>query len=315
MLSRTASSLVWMSRQIERADGLARLIDMTARLEALPATHQGNHFFGWEHALAAAGVHEAFYAVHVDADAEAVVRFLVFAPENPSSIVRCLDMARQNARAVRSALTAEMWETINGAWLELRSIKPMKVGSAGFARFLEWVREVAMRMDGFGFRTMLRNDAFDFARIGILLERADNMARLLAEEEPFLLDPNREAAAVVGVYPQCAALLQAASAVASYHWVYRQDVKPHLVADLLLFNQQQPRSIASCQIEMAHHLDRLALAYGHHGSAQRQAHALCGMLSGRTLDTRALGDLRSFLREFLARNHALGEAIAAQYLS
>lgn len=315
MLSRTASSLVWMSRQIERADGLARLIEMTTRLDALPAPHQGNRFFGWEQALAAAGAHEAFFAAHANADAQTVVRFLTFAPENPSSIVRCLDMARQNARAVRSALTAEMWDTINTAWLELQGVKPMKVGSAGLARFLEWVRELAMRMDGFGFRTMLRNDAFHFARVGILLERSDNIARLLAEEEPFLLSRDTQMAAGIGVYPQCAALLQAASAVASYHWVYRQDVKPHLVADLLLFNQQQPRSIASCQIDVAHHLDRLALAYGQHGSAQRQAHAICGTLTSRKLENLADSGLQEFLRDFLGRNHALGDAIAVQYLS
>lgn len=315
MLSRTASSLVWMSRQIERADGLARLIDMTARLDALPSQHQGNRFFGWEQALAAAGVSEAFYAAHADASAENVVHYLAFAQDNPSSIVRCLDMARQNARAVRSALTSEMWDTINGAWLELRSLKPMKVGSASLARFLEWVRELAMRMDGFGFRTMLRNDAFHFARIGILLERSDNIARLLAEEEPFLLKRDTQAAAGIGVYPQCAALLQAASAVASYHWVYRQDVKPHLVADLLLFNQQQPRSLASCQIDIVYHLDRLALAYGQHGPAQRKAHAICGTLTSRKLDSLTESDLQSFLRDFIGQNHALGDAIAEQYLS
>jgi uncharacterized alpha-E superfamily protein len=315
MLSRTASSLVWMSRQIERADGLARLIDMTTRLDGLPAPHQGDRFFGWEHALSAAAARDAFFAAHDEADPETVVRFLAFSADNPSSILRCLDMARQNARAVRSALTSEMWDAINGAWLELKNLKPMPVGSAGLARFLEWVRELAMRIDGFGFRTMLRNDAFHFARLGILLERSDNIARLLAEEEPFLLKRDSQAAAGIGVYPQCAALLQAASAVASYHWVYRQDVKPHLVADLLLFNQQQPRSLASCQIDIAYHLDRLALAYGQHGPSQRQAHAICSTLTGRRLDSLSETDLQTFLRELIRQNQALADTIARQYLS
>src|SRR5258706_9087329 len=119
MLSRTADSLFWLSRYIERADNTARIIDAASRLAAMPISYAGTSN-EWESALAAAGALETFYAHHKEAGRDEVINFLAFSHQNPSSIKACLETARNNARAVRTALTAEMWEAINAGWLELK---------------------------------------------------------------------------------------------------------------------------------------------------------------------------------------------------
>ena len=116
MLARTADNLYWLSRYVERAEYLARILEVTQRLAALPITYVGSGN-EWESALATAGCAKAFYAHYEDANEESVIDFLAFSTANPSSIRSCLDTARHNARAVRTALTVEMWDSINATWL------------------------------------------------------------------------------------------------------------------------------------------------------------------------------------------------------
>ena len=113
--------------------------------------------------------------------------FLAFSPDNPSSIRNCFELARTNARAVRTALTVEMWDAINGAWLELKRFGNRPASREEFARFLRWVQESSLRFDGSAYRTMLRNDAYWFSRLGVYIERADNTARILDVKYHLLL--------------------------------------------------------------------------------------------------------------------------------
>ena len=119
MLSRTADNLYWLSRYVERAEYLARILDATQRLSALPLAYVGatNE---WESAVATAGCANAFFKLYDEANEENVTDFLAFSTANSSSIRSCFELARGNARAVRTALTMEMWDAINGTWLELK---------------------------------------------------------------------------------------------------------------------------------------------------------------------------------------------------
>ena len=119
MLSRAADSLFWLARYVERADDTARIIDATSRLAATPITYVGEAN-EWESALAAAGALGAYKALHETTDRDTVIDFLAFSTDNPSSIKSCIAVARHNARAERTALTMEMWEAINSAWLDLK---------------------------------------------------------------------------------------------------------------------------------------------------------------------------------------------------
>ena len=131
-------------------------------------------------ALLTAGVSASFYEIYEEATERNVVEYLSFAPENPSSIKNCIENARLNSRSVRTALTSEMWDTINTAWIDLQEIwgKGTKTRE-DLTKFLRFVQETSLRFDGSAYRTMLRNDAYWFSRLGLHLERADNTARIL----------------------------------------------------------------------------------------------------------------------------------------
>ena len=312
MLSRTADSLFWVARSTERADFIARTLDATIRLAALPQSYagEGNE---WESAVASAGDLDLFRRNYSAANEDTVRDFLAFSPLNPSSIRNCLQNARENARSVRTALTMEMWDALNGAWLELKGFGN-DMNREQFARFLDWVKRVALTYDGSAYRTMLRNDAFWFTRLGNALERADNTARILDVKYHLLL-PESEGIGGSLDYFQWTTILREVSALTAYHWVYRQSVKPWLVADLLILNSQMPRSLANCYEILTRHLDLIAGAYDRRGPSQRIATDTKARLSARKIDGIFANGLHEFIRDFIVENNRLGLAIGDQYLS
>lgn len=313
MLSRTADSLFWLSRYIERAENTARIIDAASRLTALPSRY-GPHGNEWESALAATGCLAAFNEIYgEEATADSAIDFLAFSPANSSSIKTCLEVARFNARAVRTALTAEMWETINTAWLELKDYGPGELDLGRLADFLRFVKRTSLAFDGSAYRTMLRSDSYWFTRLGVFIERADATARLLDVKYHVLLPPEAEVGGSLD-YFQWSSILRAVSAQTSYHWVYRQSLKPWLVADLMILNPQMPRSLAACYESLTRNLDLVAHHYGRQGAAQRLARSTFTRLEGIDIDTVIAGGLHEFLSEFIAENGRLGSLITEQYL-
>ena len=312
MLSRTADNLYWLSRYTERADFVARILDATLRLAALPASYGGERN-EWEGAVASAGSFAEFRRVYSATNEDTVRDFLAFSPNNPSSIASCIEAARENARAVRTALTVEMWEAINGAWLELQRFDKENMSRERFVRFLEWVKGVSLSFDGSAYRTMLRNDAYWFTRLGLAIERADNTARILDVKFHVLL-PETESVGGSLDYFQWTTILREVSALTAYHWVYRQSVKPWLVADLLILNRQMPRSLANCYELLVRHLDLVADAYGRRGPSQRLASNMLARLSSARIEGIFTIGLHEFINDFIAENNKLGAAMAEQYL-
>jgi len=312
MLSRTADNLYWLARYVERAEYLARVLEATLRLTALPVAYVGSTN-EWETAVATAGCRNGFFARYSEANEENVTEFLAFSADNPSSIRNCIEIARHNARAVRTALTIETWETINGAWLELRRFGNGPTSREEFLRFLHWVQETSLRFDGSAYRTMLRNDVYWFSRLGLYVERADNTARILDVKYHMLLPADEHVGGPLDYY-QWAAILRTVSALTAYHWVYRESLKPWLVADLLILNQQMPRSLASCYENLVRFCDSIATAYGRQGLAQRQARAVRTRLQNSRMEEIFQTGLHEFIGEFVADNNALGAAVSSQYL-
>ncbi len=313
MLSRTADNLFWLARYVERAENTARIVDAANRLAAMPIAYAGESN-EWESAVAATGTLGLFKSLGKEANAENVVHFLALSPENPSSIRSCLERARVNARTVRTALTGEMWEAINGAWLGLRDFDRIAGDRMKLNAFLTYVKEASLRFDGSAYRTMLRNDAFFFSGLGSFIERADNTARILDVKYHLLL-PEHESVGGGLDFFQWSSILRSVSANTAYHWVYRESVKPWLVADLLVLNEQLPRSLAACYAHICEFLDELSLAYGRQGPAQRVARSTRNRLQNATLDEVFQGGLHEFLTEFIGENTRLGQAITDQYLA
>jgi uncharacterized alpha-E superfamily protein len=312
MLSRTASNLYWLSRYVERAECLARILDATYRLSALPQGY-GSETNEWDSAIATAGCVSSFKDVHKEANERTVTEWLAFSPENPASIRNCLEIARTNARSVRTALTGEMWDAINSAWHELHRYDPKRITREEFTRFLNFVMETSVRFDGTSFRTMLRNDAYWFSRLGFLVERADATARILDVKYHVLLPREAQVGGPLD-YFQWASILRSVSARTSYHWVYRDSVKPWLVADLLILNRQMPRSLASCYENINRYLDDLAQFYGRQGQAQRLARATTSKLENGKMEDIFQSGLHEFITQFLIDNNRVGNAIGDQYL-
>jgi uncharacterized alpha-E superfamily protein len=314
MLSRTADNLFWLSRYIERAENLARILDVARRLASLPSAYAGSSN-EWESAIATASATEVFATAYPAATRESVVRFIVGDDSNPSSIRACIRIARANARAVRTAITGEMWEIVNDAWNAQRGIDPSALDDdSQLTAFLESVKAMSLAFDGAAYRTMLRTDHYRFQRLGTFLERADNMARLLDVKYHVVL-PNMQPVGSGLDYFQWATILRGLGALTSYHWVYRDNLRPWLVADFLILRREQPRSLVSCYAALAEHLDAVADEYGRQGPAQRLARAMLGRLSNTDIDAVFAGGLHEFLRGFIVENNALGAAIARQYLA
>ena len=312
MLSRTADNLYWLSRYVERAEYLARILEVTQRLTTLPIAYAGETN-EWESAVATAGCAGAFSAHYSEANEETVTEFLCFSTANPSSIRNCFEMARTNARAVRTALTMEMWDAINGTWLQLKRFGNGPTSREEFIRFLRWVQEASLRFDGRAYRTMLRNDAYWFSRLGLYQERADNTARILDVKFHLLLPTNERVGGPLD-YFQWAAILRSVSALTAYHWVYKESVKPWLIADLLILKDEMPRSLASCYGNLVQNLDYIAQAYGRQGPAQRQARAVRTKLQNSRMDDIFQKGLHEFIGDFISSNNRLGAAITEQYL-
>ena len=312
MLSRTAGDLFWTGRYVERADFIARLTDATLRLAALPS-YYGGDVSAWTSALVAAGVSSLYAERYPKLSEKTALHFLALDPDNPSSMYNCIERARTNARAVRTALTVEVWEAINSAWLEMQKFGPKFGAATTISRLVEQVKGSALGFDGATHRTMLRDQAYWFLRLGAVLERADNTARLLEVKYNLLL-PSDEPVGGSLDYFQWTTILRTVSALTAYRHVYSESVKPWLVADLLILNKRMPRSLAACMNDAARYLDQLAMRSGRRGAAHRQAVALANRFDKGRMDQIFATGLHEYTTVFLADNLRLDHAIMEQYL-
>jgi uncharacterized alpha-E superfamily protein len=312
MLSRTADSLFWMGRYTERAGNIARGMQVALRMAGL-AGSLGGAQDEWRGLLVSAGAEHGFRDTGHAVTADAVIRWLALDPENPSSIANCIEAARGNGRAVRTALTVDMWEALNDTWREMR----VRAGSAAeqdaLPGFLDWVRARTLLFNGAAADTMLRNEGWLFVHLGVMLERADNTARLLDAKHPALSGPRADGAVA---YAEWQALLRSVSALRAFQWVYHTRLQPDLVADLLLFRQELPRSLVSCHGRLRSALEAIAEATGgRRGEPQRIAAEIHDRLAkGRIEDVMAHG-LHDWLTAQIDRNIELGNAIQALYLN
>jgi uncharacterized alpha-E superfamily protein len=294
------------------------MIEATLRLEYLPRSGLDDPAVEWAGALNAAGVDEAFHAARGEIGEASAIDFLAFDRANPSSICNCLENARANGRAVRTALTVETWTAINDAWLELKRFEATRragkdLDRVALARFLDYVKKASLDFDGSCYRTMLRNDAYWFNRLGVFVERADNTARLLDVKYHLLLPSNEKVGGSLD-YFQWVAILRAVSAATAYHWVYRDRVKPWLIADLLILKPAMPRSLIFCCESIDQALDSLAREDGRSGAAQRQARAMLAALERANMSEIFQQGLHEFITRFIEDNARLAATISEQYL-
>ena len=311
MLSRSASNLYWLARYVERMDYAARLLDVAQRMSVLSTSSTVNE---WRSAIIAAGCEDAYQAMGGTADQESVVHFMTREPSNPSSMMNCLFQARNNARAVRAQITSDVWEAINGAYLEARQFTEATYAQDNFPVFVDWVKRQALLFNGAYSNTLLRTDSHDFLRVGTFIERADNTARILDVKYHILL-PSYEPVGGALDYYQWSAILRSVSARRSYHVLYKGRVVPWQVAEMLILRPEMPRSLRACYEQVMINLDRLAVHYGNQGGApHRYTGEMLARLRYSSIDEIFQTGLHEFLTETIERTAVVGAAIDDFYL-
>ncbi|MCX7372254.1 MAG: alpha-E domain-containing protein [Alphaproteobacteria bacterium] len=306
MLSRTADSLFWIGRYTERAANLARGLAVTRRMASLSV---GDEATEWRNLLVASGGEQAFIDRDRAITQDAVIDWLLRDPENPSSIVSCFEAARQNGRAVRTALTVDMWGALNDSWNRLRKLDMAETEGEALPQFLEWVRERVLLFNGAAQDTMLRSESWLFIQLGTALERADNTARLLDVRQGWLSGDGTVE------YAQWQAVLASLSATRSYQWVFRDRLDPRRIAELVILRPELPRSLVACFGRVKELLDAIAaIQGGRRGECHRMAGAVHGRLAYAKLDDILELGLHDFLTRVIERTARLGAEIQRLYI-
>ncbi len=323
MLSRTADHLFWMARYMERAENTARMLDVNYQTSLLPQSADMAEQ-GWRGLLSISELTWSFSQKYQQVDARNVMDFMVRDETNLSSIFCCLRAARENARAVRGALTTEVWETQNQTWLEFNR----KLKDGEFERdpgaFFEWVKFRSHLSRGVTVGTMLMDEALYFLRIGTFLERSDNTARLLDVKFQALAGgdwfgpaaqlpsqgPAKEGQEVD--FYHWSAILRSVSGFEIYRKVYRNVIRPEKVAELLILRPDMPRSLAACMNEVVANLQQVANQQS--GETLRKAGRLRADLQYGRIDEILMTGLHAYLTQFLDRVNDLGAGIGRDFL-
>ncbi|QYY37198.1 alpha-E domain-containing protein [Ruficoccus sp. ZRK36] len=276
MLSRVADSIYWMARYIERAENIARLVEVNLQLlldfQDVDDNKLKEH---WDPLIRSTGDEERFYSKYSKATSESVLEFLTFELENPNSVLSCVFNARENARMVRDQITFEMWETLNKLYLFLKSGRARQLFEADVHEFYQQIKEHSHLFQGLALATVSRDEGYDFLQVGSYIERADKTTRILDIKYHMLLPSVTDVGGAVDV-TQWTAVLRSASAYEAYHQLYVADVNPAKIAEFLIFSETFPRSIRFCvQMlnECLHRISGCPLA-----NYSNEAERLCGRL-------------------------------------
>ncbi|MBN9139056.1 MULTISPECIES: alpha-E domain-containing protein [unclassified Phyllobacterium] len=309
LLGRTANGLYWMFRYIERAENMARLIDAGLRM-ALTKTSDAPE--EWSSVLMSAGVKIGYDAKYGEYNASLVSDFLLRDLGNPSSVMSCIETARSNARMVRTALTREAWESVNETWMILKSTLAEAVPETDLPRVLDQIKRETAIIRGAFHGTMLRNEIFNFARIGTFIERADNTARIL-DVKYYVLLPSISYVGTTLDNFQWESILRSVSAHRSYRWVYDVEYNPVNIADYLILNSRMPRSLNFCYSNIVDNLTFLANDYGKRHECHDMAESIMTRLENNDIRTIFDNGLHEFLSDLIYQTYGLGSKIAEAY--
>lgn len=273
MLSRVANSIYWMCRYIERAENVARFISVNLNLLLDMPFEKGKH---WEPVVMTTGDQDLFEKAYSDYTQENVIRFLTFDREYPNSIISCLEAARHNAKSIREIISSEMWEHLNNFYLELADI-----GSPSFAltdphRFFKIIQMRSHLFTGLMDCTMSHGEAWNFARMGMMLERADKTSRIL-DVKYFMLLPQVDLVNTPIDNIQWTSVLKSASAFEMFRKEHHR-ITPKIVADFLIFDADFPRSIRHCVVKANICLHRINGTHNGHGHTHNSAEKRLGRL-------------------------------------
>jgi len=317
MLSRVANSLYWMFRYIERAENIARIVDVNLQLlldlRDLNEKRLAEH---WLPIVQTTGDEEQFFTLHKKANAQNVTEFLVFQLENPNSIVSSVCQARENARMVRDQITIELWEELNRLYWFVKTPVARQVWKDSPSEFFQQIKAGSLHIIGLTDATLIHNEGWWFAQVGKFLERADKTSRILDLRYETL--PAKGVPELVSQEDalEWSAILRSCSGWDAYKSIHGAEVNPRLVAEFLLLNEDFPRSVRFCVSELNHALRRISgVAEGRFSNdAEKHAGRLEAELQFSTIDEVFAGGLHGYLDVLQGKLNDIGAALFNAYI-
>ena len=310
MLSRVADSIYWLNRYIERAENVARFIDVNLNLMLdLPAGMPQQ----WQPLVSVTGDLELSNSRYSEANIENVIQFLMFDCDSPNSIISCLAIARENARSIREVISSEMWEEVNSFYLMVKEASNISSLSA-LPKVFSRVKMASHRFAGVMDATMSHNEGWHFGQLGRLLERADKTTRIL-DVKYFLLLPSAEWVGTPLDRVQWIALLKSASAYEMYRKC-QHHITPSSVAEFLILDRCFPRSIFFClwQAQQCLHEITQTPAGTWRNGAERALGKLCSQLGYLTIEDIIQSGLHEFLNEMQDSINQVGNEIYTTFI-
>lgn len=313
MLGRTASSLFWMSRYHERAQNMTRLLEVAYRGAIMSHVGQaeGTHL---QFALSCSGCEAGYRERYDELTTRNVAAYMVFSKDNDISVRNCLELARNNARAVRTGITAELWEAINTTWIEFCDVNPQTVTQEKLPELLAWITQRSHLFRGALLNTVLRDDGYHFSQLGNFVERADNTARILDNQYWVLLPDNDVIDDGSNDRYQWTAILRALSGRRSYRFAYpNARMKAFNIAEFLILRREMPRSLAYCYNWLSDTAEDLAQFYGSREPSLDMATEIFRELTDKQMRDIFQEGLHEFLIDFIGKNNRFAGQLSEDY--
>jgi uncharacterized alpha-E superfamily protein len=320
MLSRVANSLYWMWRYIERAENIARIVDVNLQLLLdFRNLNEERLALYWLPIVQTTGDEQQFFQLHKKATGNAVTEFLVFQNENPNSIVSSICQARENARMVRDQITIEFWEELNRLYWFVITPQARKVWNESPSEFFQQIKNSSLLLNGLSNATLIHNEGWWFSKVGEFIERADKTSRILDvryQPQPKGAPARNSDKAGETDALEWSAILRSCSAWDAYKSICGAEVNPKLVAEFLLFNVDFPRSVRFCVAELNHALRRISgVAEGRFcNGAEKLAGRLVAELQFSTVDEIFEAGLHEYLDQLQNKLNNIGIAMFDAYI-
>ena len=317
MLSRVANSLYWMARYIERAENVARIVDVNMQLlldlRNLDEKRLAEH---WLPIVETTGDEGQFFELHEKATVQNVTEFLVFQPDNPNSIFSSICQARENARMVRDQITLELWEELNRLYWFVRTPTARTVWQDSPSDFFQQIKAGSLHIIGLTDATLIHNEGWWFAQAGKFLERADKTSRILDLRHRSLPAKGERLSFSQEDALEWSAILRSCSAWDAYRSIHGAEVSPRLVGEFLLLSEEFPRSVEFCVVELNRALRRISgVAEGKFcNDAEKHAGRLVAELQFTTIDEILEAGLHDYLDRLQGKLNDIGGALFNAYI-
>ena len=308
MLGKTAGGLFWMFRYLERSENTARLVDAGFRISLTRAASADDE---WSSILTTSGTHSAYLERHDNINRADVINFLLRDRTNPTSVMSVMEAARNNARLVRTAITREVWEAVNDSWMVLKDTLSDNIVETELPGILGVIRQQSALVRGALHGTMLRNDIFNFCRLGTFTERADNIARIL-DVKYYVLLPSVSHVGSSLDNVQWETILRSASAERAFSWL-NDDATPKNIASFLILDKRLPRSLRFCYDNIVRNFGFIADEYGARVPCHDTADKIRARLADQTISDIFSSGLHEFIQDFIRSNNGLGQQIETDY--